>query len=62
MNNWNQLRALSDEAFGFQSKIRSKFRKVSQAFDEKTYEHVILIEYRVTLRRMLIGHPMGIGG
>ncbi len=50
MNKWNQLLAMLDEVFGFQNKIRSKFRKVSQAFDEKTNEHVILIEYRVSVK------------
>jgi hypothetical protein len=33
--------------FGFENKIRSTFKKVSQDFDEKTNEHVFVIEYRI---------------
>ena len=35
-----------DEVFGFENKKKSSFRKVSQSFDEKTNEHVFLLEYR----------------
>ena len=47
MNKWNRLLASLDDVLGFKNKIRSTFRKHSQGFDEKTNEHVILIEYRV---------------
>jgi len=57
MNKWNQLLAMMDDVFGFQNKIRSKFRKVSQSFDEKTNEHVILIEYRVSVKGTMKSQP-----
>ena len=43
MNKWNRLLAMLDQVFGFENKIRSNFRKVSQDFDERTNEHVILV-------------------
>ena len=46
MNKWNRLVLALDEVFGFENKKKSSFRKVSQAFDEKTNEHVFLLEYR----------------
>lgn len=57
MNKWNRLLAMLDEVFGFQNKINSKFRKVSQAFDEKTNEHVIVIEYRVRVKGTMKSAP-----
>jgi len=57
MNKSNQLLALLDRVFGFPNKIRSTFRKHSQSFDEKTNEHVILIEYRVTVKRTMKSAP-----
>ncbi|MGB7934510.1 MAG: hypothetical protein WCH04_20250 [Gammaproteobacteria bacterium] len=50
MNKEIQLLAMLDNVFGFPNKIRSKFRKVSQSFDQPTNEHVILIEYRVSVK------------
>ena len=47
MNKSNQLLAMLDRVFGWPNKIKSTFRKVSQDFDERTGEHVILIEYRI---------------
>jgi hypothetical protein len=47
MNKWNRLLAMLDQVFGFENKIRSTFKKVSQDFDEKTNEHVFVIEYRI---------------
>lgn len=41
------LRAL-DRVFGFEDKKRSAFRKRSEWFDQKSNEHVILIEYRTS--------------
>ena len=57
MNKSNQLLALLDRVFGFPNKIRSKFRKISQDFDEKTNEHVILIEYRVSVKGTMKSAP-----
>lgn len=47
MNGWNKLLALLDAMFGFPNKEGSKVKKVQQAFDNRTQEHVIWIEYRV---------------
>ena len=47
MNKWNRLLAALDHTFGFKDQKKSTFRKVSQTFDERTNEHVIMIEYRV---------------
>jgi hypothetical protein len=33
--------------YGYNDKNKSTIRKVSQTFDERTNEHVIMIEYRV---------------
>jgi len=57
MNKSNQLLALLDRVFGFQNKIRSTFRKHSQSFDEKTNEHVVLIEYRVSVKGTMKSKP-----
>jgi hypothetical protein len=46
-----------DEVFGLKNKIRSKFRKISQDFDEKTNEHVVLIEYRVSVKGTMKSAP-----
>jgi hypothetical protein len=47
MNKWNQLLVLLDRVFGFEEKKSSTYRKVSQFYDERTGEHVVLLEYRV---------------
>ena len=57
MNKSNQLLVLLDRVFGFPNKIRSTFRKHSQSFDEKTNEHVILIEYRVSVKGTMKSKP-----
>ena len=57
MNKWNRLLASLDEVLGFKNKIRSKYRKVSQSFDEKTNEHVVLIEYRVSVKGTMKSKP-----
>ncbi len=57
MNKWNRLLAVLDEVFGLKNKIRSKFRKIRQDFDEKTNEHVILIEYRVSVKGTMKSAP-----
>jgi hypothetical protein len=46
MNKWNRLVLALDEVHGFENKKKSTVRKVSQAFDEKTNEHVFMLEYR----------------
>jgi hypothetical protein len=57
MNKSNQLLALLDRVFGFPNKIKSTFRKISQDFDEKTNEHVVLIEYRVSVKGTMKSKP-----
>jgi hypothetical protein len=57
MNKSTQLLAMLDRVFGFPNKIRSTFRKISQDFDEKTNEHVILIEYRVSVKGTMKSAP-----
>ena len=57
MNKSNQLLALLDRVFGFPNKIRSKFRKIRQDFDENTNEHVVLIEYRVSVKGTMKSAP-----
>ncbi len=47
MNAMTRLLTSLDQVFGYQDKKKSTFRKVSQTFDERTNEHVIMIEYRV---------------
>ena len=57
MNKSNQLLVLLDRVFGFPNKIKSTFRKASQSFDQKTNEHVILIEYRVSVKGTMKSAP-----
>ena len=57
MNKWNRLLASLDRVFGMSNKERSTFKKISQNFDEKTNEHVILIEYRVRVKGTLKSTP-----
>ena len=57
MNKWNRLLASLDRVFGMNNKERSTFKKLSQNFDEKTNEHVILIEYRVRVKGTLKSTP-----
>jgi hypothetical protein len=47
MNKWNALLAAFDRVYGFGDQKKSAFRKVSQSYDERTNELVVLIEYRV---------------
>ena len=47
MNKWNRLLAALDHVYGFNDKKKSTIRKLSQTFDERTNEHVIMLEYRV---------------
>ena len=57
MNKWNRLLATLDHAFGMKNKERSTFKKLSQDFDEKTNEHVIVIEYRVRVNGTVKSTP-----
>jgi hypothetical protein len=47
MNKWDRLLAALDKVFGFADRKRSTVKKRRQLFDEKTGEHVFIIEYRV---------------
>ena len=57
MNKWNRLLASLDRVFGMSNKERSTFKKISQEFDEKTNEHVIVIEYRVRVKGTVKSTP-----
>lgn len=57
MNKSNQLLALLDRVFGFPNKIKSTFKKVSQDFDGRTNEHVVVIEYRVSVKGTMKSAP-----
>ena len=57
MNKWNRLLASLDRVFGMSNKERSTFKKISQEFDEKTNEHVIVIEYRVRMKGTVKSTP-----
>ena len=57
MNKWNRLLASLDRVFGMSNKERSTFKKISQDFDEKTNEHVIVIEYRVRVKGTVKSTP-----
>ena len=57
MNKWNRLLASLDRVFGMSNKERSTFKKISQDFDEKTNEHVIVIEYRVRMKGTVKSTP-----
>jgi len=47
LNAWNRLIQTLDKIFGFKSNGKARVRRVSQKFDQKNGEHVILLEYRV---------------
>lgn len=47
MSNWNKLLAVLDQTLGFPNKIRSTVRKKAQVFDQRTGEHVFVLEYRI---------------
>lgn len=47
MSNWNRLLAALDKAIGFPNRAGSTVKKVRQIYDEKSNEHVFLLEYRV---------------
>lgn len=47
MNKWNQLQTILNKTFGFEHIKKSSVKKIKQYFDDKSDEHVFLIEYRV---------------
>jgi hypothetical protein len=47
MTKWNKLLVMLGQVFGFQTRKKSSVKKRHQAFDEKTNEHVFILEYRV---------------
>ena len=47
MNKWNKLLKMLDGVYGFENQVKSSFKKLKQGFDEKSNEHVVIIEYRV---------------
>ena len=47
MTKWDRLLAQLDKVFGFEDRARSTVKKRRQVFDEKTNEHVFILEYRV---------------
>jgi hypothetical protein len=46
-NNWNQLLTLLDKLFNLGQIKKSTVKRRKQWFDQKSGEHVILLEYRV---------------
>ena len=50
MDNWNRLLTLLDITLGFPNKIRSSVKKKWQAFDQRTGEHVFMLEYRTKVK------------
>jgi len=59
MNSHTKLLSLLDEVFGPDAKLKSSFRKVRQTYDERTDEHVVLIEYRAREKGAVKTTPKG---
>ena len=47
MTKWDRLLVALDKVFRFENRARSTVKKRRQLFDEKTNEHVFILEYRV---------------
>ena len=47
MTKWDRLLVQLDKVFGFEDRARSTVKMRRQVFDEKTGEHIFIIEYRV---------------
>ena len=47
MSTSNKLLAALDNAIGYPNKVHSSVKKKFQEYDNKTGEHVIVIEYRI---------------
>lgn len=50
MDGWNRLLALLDQVLGFPNRIRSTVKKRWQSFDQRTGEHVFVLEYRIKVK------------
>ncbi len=50
MDSWNRLLALLDQTLGFPNRIRSTVKKKWQSFDQRTGEHVFMLEYRIKVK------------
>jgi len=50
MDGWNRLLALLDQTLGFPNRIRSTVKKRWQSFDQRTGEHVFVLEYRIKVK------------
>ncbi len=59
MNNYTRLLKLLDEVFGPDATLKSSFRKVRQTYDERTDEHVVLLEYRAREKGAVRTTPKG---
>jgi len=57
MTPWNQLLITLDETLGFPNKKSSKVKKIKQAYDNNTNEHVIWLEYRVRVSNDVAPKP-----
>lgn len=47
MSNWNRLLMVLNQTQGFPNKIRMIVKKKAQVFDQRTDEHVFILEYRI---------------
>lgn len=47
MSGWNKLLSQLDAVLGFPNTTASKVKRLHQAFDNETQEHVVWLEYRV---------------
>jgi len=61
MTNWNRLLVVLDQVFGFANRERSTVKKLRQAYDNQTNEHVIWLEYRVRIGNRQISPVQRIG-
>lgn len=50
MDGWNRLLNLLDITLGFPNKIRSDVKKKWQSYDQRTGEHVFVLEYRIKVK------------
>lgn len=50
MNDWNRLLVILDKTIGFPNKIRSSVKKKWQGYDQRTGEHVFVLEYRIKVK------------
>ncbi len=50
MDSWNRLLTLLDQTLGFPNKIRSTVKKTWQSFDQRTGEHLFVLEYRIKVK------------